>query len=226
MQKKMKFEFDDDRIQYLISTDHKLSDLVKFIGNVELEVERDGYRCIVKYIIGQQISDKARETIWNRLCNICGDLTPATFMDLSYNTLRGLGLSGRKVEYIQTFSNCLINENIKFTEIEMLSNEDVIDKLVPIKGIGRWTVEMYLIFSLGRLNVLSVRDGTIRRSLQWMYNLEHLPREEEVVKYFEKWKGYETIVSLYFWKSISLGLQKVPFNNLYSVKGGIPYEIE
>lgn len=226
MDKKWTFNFDDKRVQYLITTDEKLKKLIKRIGNVELEVESNGFRCLVKYIIGQQISDKARETIWKRLCKLCGNLTPVTFMEQSYETLRSLGLSSRKIEYMRILSNCLIDGIIELKKMESLSNKEIINKLISIKGIGRWTAEMYLIFGLGRLDVLSPNDGTIRRSIQWMYNLEYLPREQEVMNYFKKWKSYETIVALYFWKSISLGLQKIPFNDLYAVRGGVLYETE
>ena len=226
MDKKWTFNFDDKRVQYLITTDEKLKKLIKRIGNVELEVESNGFRCLVKYIIGQQISDKARETIWKRLCKLCGNLTPVTFMEQSYETLRSLGLSSRKIEYMRILSNCLIDGIIELKKMETLSNKEIINKLISIKGIGRWTAEMYLIFGLGRLDVLSPNDGTIRRSIQWMYNLEYLPREQEVMNYFKKWKSYETIVALYFWKSISLGLQKIPFNDLYAVRGGVLYETE
>lgn len=226
MEKKLTFNFDDKRVQYLITTDDQLKKLIKRIGNVELEVESDGFRCLVKYIIGQQISDKARETIWKRLCKLCGNLTPVTFMEQSYETLRSLGLSSRKIEYMRILSNSLIDGIIELKKMKSLSNKEIINKLISIKGIGRWTAEMYLIFGLGRLDVLSPNDGTIRRSIQWMYNLEHLPREQEVMNYFKKWESYETIVSLYFWKSISLGLQKIPFNDLYSVRGGVLYETE
>ena len=226
MKQKLKIKLEDERIQHLITTDSTLSELIRVIGDIELEIEKDGYCCIVKYIIGQQISDKARETIWQRLCKLCGPVTPINFVEQSYEQLRGLGLSGRKIEYLRNFSSCLISKKFDLKEMKFLSNQEIIDKLILIKGIGHWTAEMYLIFGLGRLDVLSVNDGTIRRSIQWMYNLKYLPKRQDIIDCFKKWEGYETIVYLYLWKSISLGLQKIPFNNLYSAKGGILYETD
>lgn len=215
----LEFNINDKEIQFLINTDEKLGYLIKYIGNVKLELEKDGFQCIVKYVIGQQISDKARETIWRRLCNLCKEVKPVEVLNQTQEDLRGIGLSNRKIECIRLFSSYLMNKKIEFKKFEVLSNEEIINSLTFVKGIGRWTAEMYIIFSLGRVDVLSKSDGTIRRSIQWMYNLKKLPSEKEIACYFKKWKNYETIVSIYFWKSISLGLQRVPFNVIF-LEGG------
>ena len=89
-----------------------------------------------------------------------------------------------------------------------------IEDLTKIKGIGRWTAEMYLIFSLGREDILSKSDGTIKRTIKWMYNLSELPTSQDIKIYFEKWKGYETIVSTFLWKSIELDLVKNEFSKI------------
>ena len=94
----------------------------------------------------------------------------------------------------------------------MLSNEEIIKKLTTLKGIGQWTAEMYLIFSLGRENVFSKNDGTIRRTIKWMYNLENLPTSNELEQYFRQWIELATIVSFYLWKAIELGLLKTTFD--------------
>lgn len=211
----LEFRLDDDRVRFLVSTDEKLARLISYIGSVDLEIENDGFQCIVKYIIGQQISDKARETIWQRLCNLCNDIKPDTILNLPVADLRNVGLSGRKVETIKNLSTCLVEKRLQFEKMHCLSNEEIITQLTSVKGIGRWTAEMYIIFSLGRDNVLSSGDGTIRRSIQWIYNLEVVPDKSEIPYYFTKWKGYETIVSAYFWKSIALDLQKKPFNTIF-----------
>lgn len=213
MKTRLSFKLCDESVQYLINTDDRLAKLITHIGDVDLEIEKDGFQCVVKYIVGQQISDKARETLWQRLCNSCKNLTPSGISDMPDEDLRGIGLSGRKIEYIKNLSRCLIDKKIEFKKLHYLSNEEIIDKLTSVKGIGRWTAEMYIIFSLGRVDVLSKGDGTIRRSIQWMYNLEILPNANDLTFYFDKWKGYETIVSAYFWKSIALGLQQDAFDD-------------
>ena len=211
------YDLDNEKVKYLINTDEKLGKLIRYINKTELIIEEDGFKCIVKYIIGQQISDKARETIWQRVCSVLKKkVTPEKILEINDNELRKVGLSERKVNYIKILASAVISEDINFYDFKELTNEEIIKKLTALKGIGQWTAEMYLIFSLGRENIFSKGDGTIRRTIQWMYNLEKLPSPEILIKYFSSWTQYATIVSLYFWKSIELGLVQKPFNEIIS----------
>ncbi len=210
------YDLDNEKVKYLITTDDKLGKLIKYINKTELIIEEDGFKCIVKYIIGQQISDKARETIWQRVCAILKNITPENILAINDNELRKVGLSERKINYIKILASAVISEDINFYDFKELTNEEIIKKLTALKGIGQWTAEMYLIFSLGRENVLSKGDGTIRRTIQWMYDLEKLPSSEILLKYFSSWTQYATIVSSYLWKSIELGLVQRPFNEIIS----------
>ncbi len=207
----LKYDLNDKRVQYLVQTDAILGKLIQYIGTSELVIEKDGFRCLVKYIIGQQISDKARETIWQRICSTLDNVTPNTILLTKDITLRGTGLSSRKVEYIKILAAEILAGRIVFEKFSTLTNEEVIAQLIKLKGIGRWTAEMYLIFSLGRENVLSKSDGTIRRTIQWMYDLDVPPSANDVARYFSNWYEYATIVSSYLWKSIALGLTQKPF---------------
>lgn len=166
----LKYDLNDERVQFLINTDERLGRLISYIGTSELAIEKDGFRCIVKYIVGQQISDKARETIWKRICTKFGEITPDVIISTSDYELRTIGLSGRKVEYIKTLAQYILDKRIDFDEFQTMSNKEVVAKLTTLKGIGQWTAEMYLIFSLGREDVLSKGDGTIRRTIQWIYD--------------------------------------------------------
>ena len=210
------YDLDNEKVKYLITTDDKLGKLIKYINKTELIIEEDGFKCIVKYIIGQQISDKARETIWQRVCAILKNITPENILAINDNELRKVGLSERKINYIKILASAVISEDINFYDFKELTNEEIIKKLTALKGIGQWTAEMYLIFSLGRENVLSKGDGTIRRTIQWMYDLDKLPSSEILLKYFSSWTQYATIVSSYLWKSIELGLVQKPFNEIIS----------
>lgn len=210
----LKYCVDDDKVQYLIHTDKRLERLINYIKTSELTLEKDGFKCIVKYIIGQQISDKARETIWQRICTFCGNITPDIMLAINSDDFRKIGLSGRKVEYIKGLALSVVEKTVVFDDFKNISNDEIVAKLIAIKGIGRWTAEMYLIFSLGRENVFSKGDGTIRRTIQWMYNLEELPSSKDLAKYFENWSIYATIVSSYLWKSIALGLTQKPFDEV------------
>lgn len=210
------YDLDNEKVKYLINTDEKLGKLIRYINKTELIIEEDGFKCIVKYIIGQQISDKARETIWQRVCAIWKNITPEKILEIEDNELRRVGLSERKINYIKILASAVISKDINFCDFKELTNEEIIKKLTALKGIGQWTAEMYLIFSLGRENVLSKGDGTIRRTIQWMYDLEKLPSSEVLLKYFSSWTQYATIVSSYLWKSIELGLVQKPFDEIIS----------
>ena len=210
------YDLDNEKVKYLINTDEKLGKLIQYINKTELIIEEDGFKCIVKYIIGQQISDKARETIWQRVCAIWKNITPEKILEIEDNELRRVGLSERKINYIKILASAVISNDINFGDFKELTNEEIIKKLTALKGIGQWTAEMYLIFSLGRENVLSKGDGTIRRTIQWMYDLEKLPSSEILLKYFSSWTQYATIVSSYLWKSIELGLVQKPFDEIIS----------
>lgn len=211
------YDIDNEKVKHLINTDEKLGKLICYINKTELILEEDGFKCIVKYIIGQQISDKARETIWQRVCSAFkNEVTPEKIIEINDNELRKVGLSERKINYIKILASAVISEDINFYDFKKLTNEEIIKKLTALKGIGQWTAEMYLIFSLGRENVFSKGDGTIRRTIQWMYDLEKLPSPEILIKYFSSWTQYATIVLSYLWKSIELGLVRKPFNEIIS----------
>lgn len=209
----MKFELEDAEIQKLIMSDLYLGSLIIYIGTAELHLEPDGFKCLVKYIIGQQISDKARETIWLRLCDILPELTPEAILVKEDSEIQGIGISNRKVEYIKNLANAIVNKLVDFENLRLLTNEEIITQLTELKGIGRWTAEMYMIFSLGRLDVLSTGDGTIKRTIQWMYNLEKIPSSKEISVLFEKkkWGQSATIVSFYLWEAIACNLTVFPF---------------
>lgn len=217
----VQYNLNDERIQYLIQTDKILAKLIRCIGTCELQLEENGFICLVKYIIGQQISDKARETIWLRICALLGNVTPAVILSTNDESLRKAGLSGRKIKYIKTLAERVTNGSIAFEKFQTLPNEEVISQLISVKGIGRWTAEMYLIFSLGRENVLSRGDGTIKRTIRWMYQLDELPSSVALSEFFANWADYATIVSAYLWKAIALGLTQKPFDEVICLEDNI-----
>ena len=133
---------------------------------------------------------------------------------ISDDNLRNIGICRQKVTYIKNLSLAVLNKQIVFKDLKKLANQDIINELTKIKGIGNWTVEMYLIFSLGREDVLSKGDNTIKRVLKWMYNLKELPNSKELEKYFSNWLQYSTIVSAYFWEAIAKDVIEKNFNEL------------
>lgn len=217
----LRYDLNNHTVRHLMSTDIRLSQLIEFIGDTELQLEYNGFKCLVKYIIGQQISDKARETIWKRLCSVM-TVTPRRLYLVSNDLMYKVGLSKRKVDCIKLLARSIVAGELDLKALKKLSNDDIINRLIGLKGIGCWTAEMYLIFSLGRENVLSKGDRTIKRGLQWMYDLPFMPSPTDLDKFFSQWMNGATIVSSYLWKAIELGLTNKPFIEV--IREGHGYE--
>lgn len=215
----LKYDLQDERVQCLICTDETLGKLIEYIGNSELAIEKDGFQCLVKYIVGQQISDKARETIWKRTYTTFDDVPPEIIASINDSDLRKVSLSGNKVEYIRILAKSAIEKRIDFEKLQKLSNQDVIAELTSLKEIGWRAAEKYLIFSLERENVFSKGDGTIKRVIQWIYNLKELHSVKVLTSYFVNWTEYTMIVSSYLWKAIALGLTQKSFDTVISEPG-------
>lgn len=212
-----KYEITDEKVQVLLRTNERLAKLLTYVGYCELSLEKDEFKCLVKYIVGQQISDKARDTIWGRWHLEGVPVTFEYFLSKEVNELTNLGISKRKITAVKTLASEVESKSINLVDLQNLSNKEVMNQLTQIKGIGPWTVEMFLIFSLGRENVLSKGDGTIKRALKWLFELQDLPNADQVQKYFNQWSGLETVVSAYFWKASELKLFAKPFPNDSSI---------
>lgn len=165
------------------------------------------YQSIVKQIIGQQLSLKAAATINNRLENIWPNLRPGILENIDDEELRSAGVSRPKIKYIRDLSQKYLKEEIHLEKIHMLGDEEIISVLTSVKGIGKWTSEMFLIFSLGRQDILSYTDVSIKNAIRWLYQID---KEEplDLDCFCNKWKPYNTIASLYLWEAINTELIK------------------
>lgn len=200
------FKLSDPSVKQLMESDPVLAKLIKRIGNYTLELNDDYYLKLVQSIVGQQLSIKAKETIWNRVENLCKDITATEILNVSDNDLRNAGISHSKISYIKGLSEKILANDLTFKNIESLNNNGVIELLTTVKGIGKWTAEMFLIFSLGRLDVMANDDAGLKRAIKWLYNFESTPIASEMNKISECWKPYRSIASLYLWKAIDTGL--------------------
>lgn len=208
------YKIEDDDIKTLMETDQKLKKLIGYIKKSELEIEEDGFKCLVKYIVGQQISDRQRELIWKNICANIKNIAPTTILNTNNELFRNLGIPSHKIHYIRNLAHLIVNREIDLRNLSQQENNKIINELIKIKGIGIWTAEMYLIFSLGRTDVLPKGDRTVKRAIQWMYNLDQLPNDKQLVEFFSLWQGKETIVATFLWESITLNLTDKPFDQL------------
>lgn len=164
------------------------------------------YQELVESIISQQLSVKAAATITKRFVELFGGAfpRPEQILEKDSEQLRGVGLSGQKASYIQDLASRILDGSLHFNDITAMSNDDIIVMLTAVKGIGEWTAHMFLMFSLGRLDVLAHGDLGIRNGIKQLYALDHVPSPDEVKQISQRynWHPYESIACWYIWKSL------------------------
>jgi len=183
--------------------------LIDFRGPIDPKTDRRGsrpnaYEALARAIVGQQLSTKAAASIWGKLQAQFGDRTPAPeeLVAADYDDLRSAGLSNAKVTYVQELARRVDSGELELDRFPELADEDVIAELIEVKGIGRWTAEMFLIFHLGRPDVMSAGDLGIRRAIQIAYGLEDLPGPTDLDRIAEPWRPHRTLACLYLWRSL------------------------
>jgi DNA-3-methyladenine glycosylase II len=196
--------------QYLRRQDRVLGRLIDDGGPIDPREDRrrsrpDPFEAIARAIVGQQLSTRAAGSIWERLLEVTGGnpLRPANLLAADPDALRGAGLSGSKVAYVRDLAERVESGDLDLGRLADLPDEDVVAELIDIKGVGRWTAEMFLIFHLGRPDVVSTGDLGIRRAVELAYELDELPGPTELERIAEPWRPHRTLACLYLWRSLS-----------------------
>ena len=198
----------------LAASDPTMAALVERVGKIDLatRLERrqeerpaDAYGALLRAIVGQQLSTKAARTIYLRVLNLFGGATPspAQLLEASEEDLRACGLSGRKTEYIRDLAAHVISGELELDRLEELGDEEVVEEIVAVRGLGQWTAEMFLLFHLQRPDVLSGGDLGIRKAIQVEYGLEEMPPPKRVLEIGEPWRPHRSLASLYLWESLA-----------------------
>src|ERR1044072_5537884 len=191
----------------LSAADPVMADLIERIGRLEVKTRRkrrseerpaDAYGALLRAIVGQQLSTKAARTIYGRILETVGRLTqaPEELLEASEADLRGAGLSGRKVEYVRDLASHVIAGELEVDRLDRLPDEQVIEEIVAVRGLGQWTAEMFLLFHLERPDVLSGGDLGIRKAVQVEYGLEEMPTPTKVIEIGEPWRPHRRLASL------------------------------
>src|ERR671918_770088 len=197
----------DDR--ELMRADKVLRRVMEAQGPIHPDIDRRGSRpdpweALARAIVGQQLSTRAAASIWEKLVGIFdGEMTPEALLRRRPQTLRKAGLSNAKVEFLRDLSARVKDGRLDLNRLKDLPDEDVMADLIEVKGIGLWSAEMFLIFHLGRTDVVSAGDLGVRRAIQIAYGLEELPGPEEVERIAEVWRPHRTLASLYLWRSLA-----------------------
>ena len=196
--------------EYLRGQDPVLRRLIDDGGPIDPETDRRGsrpdpYEALSRAIVGQQLSTKAAASIWAKLQAAFDDRTPTPeqVLDAKDETLRGAGLSNAKVGFLRDLATRIVEGELDLKRLAKLSDEDVVAALIEVHGIGGWTAEMFLIFHLGRPDVLSTGDLGIRRATQIAYELEDLPAPAELERIADPWRPHRTLACLYLWRSLA-----------------------
>lgn len=191
----------------LARRDKRLGAFIKRYGSCSIRPHTRYFHTLVGSIISQQLSTKAADTIHKRFLALYAPSKtplPAQILATSTEELRATGISFQKAAYIKDIAAKTEDGTLKFNRLSKMSDDEIIKMLTTVKGIGVWTVHMFLIFSLGRMNVLPVGDLGIRRGIQLAYGFDELPNPEQIEKVADEngWRPYCSIASWYLWRSL------------------------
>lgn len=193
---------------YLAGRDTALAMLIEQFGPCTLTPRHDYFLVLCDSIISQQLSVKASETIFRRVCEAAqGTLTPERLTSLSLDQLRRAGCSVKKAEYLHSLAHAFMRNHIVPEHFPYQSDEEIIKQLVKVKGVGVWTAQMFLMFALGRLDVFAPDDNGIQRAMNALGMISYTDKAATKVKramtqYAERWQPYRTIACWYLWRSL------------------------
>ena len=193
-------------IKHLRKNDPVLKDVIRRVGAFELPLKRGRFQTLVHSILSQQISTAVARSMARKLdARLApGKLSPENLAQLSFDELRAIGLSRQKASYLQDLSAKVLDGSVKLHRVHRLSDDEIIDELIQVKGIGRWTVQMFLIFCLGRPDVFAPDDFGLRSAIQRLYGLSDLPKRAQAEEIAAPWRPHATVASWYLWRSLEL----------------------
>ena len=193
-------------LRHLAKQDPVMAGLIKRLKLEPLELRKNHFAALVRSIIAQQLSTKVARTLNKRFLELYGGKFPPaeTIIGTAEKKLRGIGLSFQKVSYIKNLAAAVANGQINFKKLVRQSDEEIIAQLTRIKGIGRWTAEMFLIFSLGHMDVYSHADLGLKNAVKKLYNIDPKFHTRKLKKLLDTWAPYKSHASRLLWKSLDL----------------------
>ncbi|MEK7092241.1 MAG: DNA-3-methyladenine glycosylase [Patescibacteria group bacterium] len=191
-------------LDHFQKTDPLLFSFVQEESLKQLTKTKDLFSALCESIVSQQLSIKASDTIFGRLRALMpnNQVVPKSLIRYDIEKLRSVGMSRSKASYVLDLAQKIINKELILEELHTFSDEKVIEELIKVKGIGRWTAQMFLMFALGREDIFSYGDLGIRKAIQKMYKLKQEPTIAQAEKIAEKWKPYRTYACRILWNSL------------------------
>ncbi|MFQ6083393.1 MAG: DNA-3-methyladenine glycosylase family protein [Candidatus Aminicenantia bacterium] len=197
----------EDAVEVLKAKDPVLCEIINKVGPCTLALRQDAFKALAESILYQQLSIKAAATIVKRFTAIYPNSSfpsPKEILSTPEEKLREAGVSNQKARYLKDLSRKFLDGTVTPSNFPDMSDEEVIEHLTKVKGIGRWTAEMFLIFSLGRLNVLPADDIGLQKAVQRHYGLGDSPSKEKLSNLAKRWEPYCTVATWYLWKSLEV----------------------
>jgi DNA-3-methyladenine glycosylase II len=190
-------------ILHLKQSDPVLAAIIERVGTYRIEYREPEFPTLVRSIVYQQLNGKAAFTILSRLLSAMPDgLTPDAILSLTPEKMRALGLSGQKTAYIRDLAERTRSGDLDFARFVRMNDEDVVEHLTQVKGVGVWTAHMFLIFALRRPNILPTGDLGVRAAIKKAYRLRELPKPAKVEKIAKRWHPYCSVAAWYLWRSL------------------------
>jgi len=219
---------------HLSSADKRLAALIERVGEFQFKLDEcdSVYESLLEAIMHQSIAGKAAQAIFARIKALGSNgncPTPEELLRVSKRTLRKAGLSNAKVAAVRDLAQKTIDGVVPtLAQAEKMSDEELVDRLISVRGIGAWTVEMFLIFRLGRPDVLPIHDYGVQKGWAITYRKKKIPKPKELLKFGERWRPYRTVASWYMWRAVHLAgpaarkITKPKTKKALIVKGGAP----
>ena len=190
-------------LKHLVESDAVMAEIIKRVGPYQLAGGDPTFETLARSITFQQLHGSAAGTIFARVKKAVGRrFTPSAFLKLTPEELRACGLSRQKIASLQDLAKKVAGREISFKKLEARPDEEIIQMLCQVRGIGVWTVQMFLLFALKRPNVMPLTDFGIRSAIRKAYGLAEMPKPAEVLKLSEKWHPYCSVASWYLWRSL------------------------
>nr|WP_233194824.1 MULTISPECIES: DNA-3-methyladenine glycosylase 2 family protein [unclassified Acidovorax] len=188
--------------KHLVKKDRVMKRLIPQFGDAALQTRRDAFTTLARSIVGQQASVKAAQAVWERFAALSRQLSPANVLKLKVDDMRAAGLSARKIDYLVDLALHFDNGKLHVKDWESMDDEAIIAELVDIRGIGRWTAEMFLIFYLQRPNVLPLDDPGLITGISQNYFSGELVSRSDAREVAEAWKPWCSVATWYIWRSL------------------------
>lgn len=195
-------EYWEEAKEALMARDRIMRKLIPRFGDIQLTARSDAFTTLVRSVISQQITTKAADTVWQRFVDTCSKCTPAQVLKLGEDGLRTCGLPKRKTEYLLDLATHFKARTVHPDKWSQMSDEDVIAELVQIRGIGRWTAEMFLIFNLLRPNILPLDDLGLLKGISINYFSGEPVSRSDAREVGANWEPWRTVATWYMWRSL------------------------